>query len=213
MGGIRPLPLDNQPTGIFKREVLMPAWLGREGLAGDAQAGRRAYGGPDKALHQYPVTHYQRLAVSFPDAGELLIPGSIGENLSVPGWDETNVCTGDLFQLGDAVIQVCQPRNSCWKIDHRYGVVGMARLIADEGITGWHFFRVVEEGSVEPGCPFDLIERKLPEATLSQFLSQWFVHRPAPSALIALAATPGLAFPWVSKLHDRASRPKDLLDE
>ena len=55
LGGIRPLPPENQPTGIFKREVEGPVWLGREGLAGDAQADRRVHGGAEKALHQYPV--------------------------------------------------------------------------------------------------------------------------------------------------------------
>jgi MOSC domain-containing protein YiiM len=158
MGGIRPLPPENQPTGIFKRALEMPVWLGREGLAGDAQADRRVHGGPEKALHQYPVAHYARLAAAFPAAAPLLVPGSIGENLSVPGWDEGNVCVGDLFRLGDALIQVSRPRSPCWKIDRRYGVDGMMRLIADEGITGW-YFRVIEEGSVEPGCTFELVER------------------------------------------------------
>ena len=114
MGRIRPLPPENKPTGIFKTEVVMPAWVGIEGLSGDAQADRCVHGGPDKALHQYPVAHYARLAAAFPEAKELLIPGSIGENLSVPGWDETTICIGDTFRLGDAVIQVSQPL-CCWK--------------------------------------------------------------------------------------------------
>jgi MOSC domain-containing protein YiiM len=205
MGGIRPLPPDNKPTGIFKSEIVMPAWLGIEGLSGDAQADRRVHGGPDKALHQYAMAHYARLAAAFPDVKELLVPGSIGENLSVPSWDESNICIGDTFRLGDAIIQVSQPRAPCWKIDHRYGVEGMAKLIDDEGITGW-YFRVIEEGSVEPGCPFELIDRMSPDVTLKELLATWRDHRPEPGQLERLAATPGLTENWIRKLLDRSER-------
>ena len=156
-GGIRPLPPENQPTGMFKRERLEPVWLGIEGLAGDAQADRRVHGGPEKALHQYPVAHYARLAQAFPQAAALLVRGSIGENLSVDGWDEGNVCIGDVFRLGGARIQVSQPRSPCWKIDRRYGVSGMTQFIGEQGLTGW-YFRVLEEGEVAPGCVFELLD-------------------------------------------------------
>jgi MOSC domain-containing protein YiiM len=203
-GGIRPLPPENQPTGMFKRERIEPAWLGSEGFAGDAQADRRVHGGPEKALHQYPVAHYARLAQAFPQAAALLVPGSIGENLSVAGWDESTICIGDIFRLGDARIQVSQPRSPCWKIDRRYGVEGMARLIDAESITGW-YFRVLEEGEVAPGCGFELLERSAPAATVTQLRTLWRDHRPAPEALEAFAQTPGLAPGWQAKLNERAA--------
>lgn len=209
LGGIRPLPPENRPTGIFKHEVDMPVWLGREGLAGDAQADRRAHGGPEKALHQYPVSHYTRLALAFPEVAALLAPGSIGENLSVPGWDEGNVCIGDTFRLGDALVQVSQPRSPCWKIDSRYGVVGMAKLIADEGITGW-YFRVIEEGVVAAGCPFELVERLPGAAPVARLLDLMREHRPDIDTLAAVATVPGLAAAWVAKLKERVERLRNL---
>jgi MOSC domain-containing protein YiiM len=209
MGGIRPLPPENKPTGIFKSAVEQPVWLGREGLAGDAQADRRVHGGPEKALHQYPVSHYARLAQAFPEAAPLLVPGSIGENLSAPGWDETNVCIGDIFRLGDARVQVSQPRSPCWKIDGRYGVDGMAKLIADEGITGW-YFRVLEEGSVEPGCRFEVVERLPGAAPVARLLDLMREHRPDIDALAMVATVPGLAAGWVAKLKERVERLSNL---
>lgn len=209
MGGIRPLPPDNKPTGIFKQELEMPAWLGREGLVGDAQADRRVHGGPEKALHQYPVPNYARLAELFPEVRELLVPGSIGENLSVPGWDEGNVSIGDRFRLGDAVVEVAAPRSPCWKIDQRYGQEGMAAAIEAHGLTGW-YFRVLEEGEVGPGCGFERIERRAPEVTLARLLALWRAHRPAPEELEALAATPALAQRWRDKLCARAAKLRDL---
>lgn len=202
LGGIRPLPPENQPTGMFKREQPQPVWLGGEGLAGDAQADRRVHGGPEKALHQYPVGHYERLAAAFPDAAPLLVPGSIGENLSVPGWDEGNVCIGDVYRLGDARIQVAQPRSPCWKIDRRYGAPGMAQFIAELGLTGW-YYRVLEEGEVAAGCGFELLERPAPAVTLARLLALQRTQRPPPAELEALAATPGLAPNYAKKLRDR----------
>jgi MOSC domain-containing protein YiiM len=205
MGGIRPLPPENRPTGIFKQELDRPAWLGREGLAGDAQADRRVHGGPEKALHQYAVSNYARLAGLFPDARETLVPGSIGENLAVPGWDEGNVCIGDVFRLGDAAIQVSQPRSPCWKIDSRFASAGMARAIEDGGWTGW-YFRVLEGGEVAPGCRFDLLERGKGALSIQALLALWREHRPSPDALLAMATTPGLSANWADKLWMRASK-------
>ena len=208
-GGIRPLPPDNQPTGIFKYPIEMPVWVGREGLAGDAQADRRVHGGPEKALHQYPVAHYARLAAAFPDAASLLVPGALGENLSVPDWNESTLAIGDIFQLGDARIQVSQPRSPCWKIDHRFSSEGMAQFIAEQRVTGW-YFRVLEEGAVEPGADFARIERNPAPVSVADLLALWAEHRPDPGWLIDVARTPGLSAGWVKKLVDRAERLKQL---
>lgn len=208
-GGIRPLPPDNAPTGIFKQPVGMPVWLGREGLAGDAQADRRVHGGPEKALHQYPIAHYARLAAAFSDAAPLLVPGSLGENLSVPDWDETNIAIGDVFQLGDAKVQVSQPRSPCWKIDHRFAADGMAQFIAAQRLTGW-YFRVLEEGAVEPGSDFERIARNPRPLSVAALLALWDEHRPDPAALLEASRMPGLSSGWIKKLVDRAQRIKQL---
>lgn len=209
LGGIRPLPPDNQPTGIFKQEVLTPVWVGREGLAGDAQADRRVHGGPEKALHQFAIANYARLSTAFPDAANLLIPGSIGENISAPDRDETLIAIGDVFRLGDSTIQVSQPRSPCWKIDNRFGVEGMAQFIAEKRITGW-YFRVLEEGAVEPGSDFERIQRNDIPVSIADLLSLWSEHRPDPDRLIEVSRTPGLTASWVSKLEDRAARLRQM---
>lgn len=212
LGGIRPLPPDNQPSGIFKQEVLMPVWVGREGLAGDAQADRRVHGGPEKALHQYAIANYAQLATAFPDAVNLLLPGSIGENISASDWDETNIAIGDVFRLGDSTIQVSQPRSPCWKIDYRFGVEGMAQFIAEQRITGW-YFRVLEEGAVEPGANFERIMRSDNPVSIADLLSLWAEHRPDPDRLIEVSRTPGLTDSWVSKLEDRAARLRQMAED
>ena len=121
IGTIAPLPESGRPTGMFKHPVSAPLDLGHEGFAGDEQADRRVHGGPEKAVHLYPAIHYARLALAFPEIAGQLKPGCLGENISSPTLDEAQVRIGEVFGLGDARLQVCQPRNPCWKIDARFG--------------------------------------------------------------------------------------------
>lgn len=208
-GGISTLPGDGRSSAIFKTPITDSMWLGVEGLAGDRQADRRVHGGPEKALHQYAVDNYARLAAQFPAAAPLLKPGSIGENLSAPGWSETTVHIGDVFRCGDALIQVAQPRSPCWKIDARYGVEGMAQFIEATGLCGW-YFRVLQEGRVWPGCDFERTEVVADGVLLATFLARWREHRPAADELDALAAIPALTPAWAQKLRQRASRLRQL---
>lgn len=201
VGGIRPLPESGRPTGIYKQAVGQPIELGPEGFAGDEQADRRVHGGPEKAVHLYPAGHYARLAERFPEAAGRLIPGSLGENISTPDLDEHGVHLGDIWRLGSARLQVCQPRNPCWKIDERFACDGMAAFIAEQRLTGW-YWRVLTPGRVAPG---DGLEREVAAAapTLAAAMQLWQAHRPSVAALEALAATPGIAVHWKQKIEQR----------
>lgn len=202
IGGIAPLPESGRPTGMFKHPVCAPLSLGAEGFAGDQQADRRVHGGPEKAVHLYPAAHYARLVARFPEAAGELLPGSLGENISSPTLDETQVRVGDIFQLGDARLQLCQPRSPCWKIDDRFGVDGMAAFIAEQRLTGW-YFRVVQPGMVRPEASLELVEPAANALTLAAAMALWAAHRPPLDALRRLAATPGIASGWQRKIHDR----------
>ena len=201
-GTIRPLPESGRPTGMFKQPVGAPLFLGPEGFAGDQQADRRVHGGPEKAVHLYPAAHYARLAEKFPEAAGKLRPGSLGENISSTTLDETRVRVGDVFQLGAAQLQLCQPRSPCWKIDDRFGCDGMAAYIAEQRLTGW-YFRVLQPGAVMPETGLDLVESAADAPTLAAAMALWATHRPAPDALRQLAATPGIAAGWQRKIVDR----------
>ncbi len=202
IGSIAPLPGSGRPTGMFKQPVRAALQLGPEGFAGDQQADRRVHGGPEKAVHLYPAVHYARLAEKFPEAASQLQPGSLGENISSPTLDETRVRIGDIFRLGAARLQVCQPRSPCWKIDDRFGCDGMAAYIAEQHLTGW-YFRVVQPGMVTPEASLDLVETAADAPTLAAAMALWAAHRPAPAALRQLAATPGIAAGWQRKIVDR----------
>lgn len=201
-GQVQPMPGDGRPTAIFKTPVAGRMAIGREGLVGDAQADRRVHGGPDKALHHFPAETHARLAARFPDAAATLGPGALGENFSTLGADEVTVCIGDVFAVGTAKVQLCQPRQPCWKIEARHGVDGMTRAIADDGIAGW-YYRVIETGDVELGDAIELIDRAADAPTLAAFWALIHQHRPDLAALQRLRGTPGLAVNWQDKLDQR----------
>lgn len=202
IGGLTRLDDEGQSTGIYKNRIEGPIKLGNEGFIGDHQADRRVHGGPEKAVHHYAAENFEQLAERFPAAADQLIPGSIGENISTTGWTEHTVCIGDIFRLGDTTLQVSQPRSPCWKIDHRYGVEGMASFVAESGHTGW-YYRVLKTGTVTSGAHFELIERLPGAISLAAFWQCWLEHRPDPDALARLVEAPGLTPGWQKKLVDR----------
>lgn len=200
-GGVAPLA-GGRPSAIIKRALAGEVRLGALGLAGDAQADRRLHGGPDKALHQFPSEHYVRLAAAFPAIGELLAPGSIGENIASLGMTEDTVCLGDIYRFDAARIQVTQPRRPCGKIDRRYGVDGLARYIEQQGCCGW-YFRVLEEGTVRAGASLTLLERQPEAISLADFHATLREARPPLARLERLAAMEVLGGEWLKRLRSR----------
>lgn len=202
IGGIRPLPESGRPTGMYKQPATGRLEIGLEGFTADQQADRRVHGGPEKAIHLYPAAHYAKLAERFPEAASLLIPGSNGENISTPDLTEADVRIGDIYRLGSARLQVCQPRNPCWKIDERYSSEGMAAFIAEHRLTGW-YWRVIAPGYCIPGDELELDTPASNAPTLADAMLLWQNHRPALAELEQLAATPGIATQWQSKMEQR----------
>lgn len=204
IGGIRPLPESGRPTGIYKQLVRTALELGHEGFAGDQQADRRVHGGPDKAVHLYPAAHYATLANRFPEAAGQLVIGSLGENISTSQLDENDVRIGDIWRLGSARLQVCQPRNPCWKIDERFATDGMAAFIAEQRLTGW-YWRVLHPGRVAPGDTLDWEQSPPDTPTLAEAMLCWQTHRPPLADLERLAASPGIAENWKQKILARVN--------
>jgi MOSC domain-containing protein YiiM len=202
LGGAQPMPGDGRPTAIFKSPVSHPVDIGFEGLVGDAQADRRVHGGPEKAVHHFPVENYARLVAQFPEVASGFVPGGLGENISTAGVDETTICIGDIFALGSARVQLCQPRTPCWKIDARHSHEGITRFVADNGIAGW-YYRVLEPGTVTVGDEFALLERATAAVTVAEFWAIVRAHRPALAQLQRVAAIPGLSAAWQRKLSER----------
>ncbi|MGZ8406010.1 MAG: MOSC domain-containing protein, partial [Nitrospira sp.] len=100
-------------TGFFKHSTSESLWLSTVNLTGDGQADLANHGGPEKAVNVYPVEHYPYWLETLPLPD--LRPGAFGENFTTEGLLESDVCIGDVFEIGESLVQVSQPRQPCWK--------------------------------------------------------------------------------------------------
>ncbi|CAO4142427.1 MOSC domain-containing protein [Methylorubrum aminovorans] len=197
-GRVAPLVGGKATSAIAKTSVEGPVAVGPLGLSGDAQADRRFHGGPDKAVHHYALDHAAAWRAELPGLPDLLErPGAFGENISTYGLTEHDVCVGDLWRVGSALLQVSQARQPCFKLNLRFGVPDMARRVQASGRTGW-YYRVIEEGLVAAGEALDLVERPHPDWPLSRLLHHLYVDRLDAAALREIAGLAALAESWRS---------------
>lgn len=198
VGELQPLGARGAVSGIAKTPVDGPVQLARLGLAGDAHADLRVHGGPEKAVHHYPFDHYSAWRETLPpDADHKLLaaPGAFGENISTRGLTEADVCIGDRYRLGTALVEVSQARQPCWKLSERFRYPGMSRAVQQSMRTGW-YYRVLEDGEASSGDTLERVARPHPEWTLARTLHVLYVDRLNLEALTAMAALAPLAESW-----------------
>ncbi len=155
-------------TGIFKFPVEEGIYLEAEDVVNDNVMDRRYHGGTDKACYLYSADHYKYWQNLYP---ELDLPwGMFGENLSVEGLHEADVKIGNIYKIGDAVVQATQPRQPCFKLQYRFHDKEIVRKFVDSGFSGV-YVRVLENGHVKAGDSMSLIEEK--NAVSIQQVYQW----------------------------------------
>lgn len=159
-------PADNGWTTAFaKQAVSGPVRVGKNNVDGDGQASTKTHGGVEKAVCVYPWEHYDywQRCLTLPK----LVYGAFAENFTTQGLLETEVCIGDTFACGEAIVQVSQPRPPCWRLSRWWGVKDLAYRMEQTGRTGW-YLRVLQEGIVELGAHMELVERNFPEWTVAR---------------------------------------------
>ena len=143
-------------TGIYKQQALGPVRVHKLGLDGDGQADLTVHGGIHQAVYAYPAEHYGHWqdALSEPS----FPPGTFGENLTLSGLMETEVCIGDVHRIGETVLQVTSPRIPCFKLGHKLGRPDILKPFLQSGRCGF-YYRVLEEGALAAGDPVELVAR------------------------------------------------------
>jgi len=196
-------PMDRPwESGFFKQAVDGPRWLGRTNLAGDGQADLVNHGGPDKAVLCYAASHYPawRAELDRPD----LPHGAFGENFTIEGLTEETVHLGDTYRLGDAIVQVSQPRQPCWKLAWRWRLKELTALVERSGRTGW-YIRVLEEGEVRAGLGLTLLKRPYPEWTVKRATFVMRHRQQGRTVAGELAGCEALAASWRDRLAEAAA--------
>lgn len=140
-------------SAIRKQAVQEPIQLNKTGLMSDEHFYEH-HGGEDKALCLYPYDYYSYWSDILNHFSQTAL---FGENLTVEGLREDNTHIGDIFTYGEAVIQVSEPREPCFKLAAKYEVPDMVIRMRDTGYTGF-LLRVLKEGMVTPNDDLVLLE-------------------------------------------------------
>ena len=188
------------PTGMFKQNVEQVS-VNELGIIGDVQADKRFHGGPEKALHQYALSSYEKIIKRYPLLHKQAKPGAIGENLSATDMNEHNVCIGDIYNLGSAILQISSPRIPCWKIDAKFKQPDLNKFISLQRLNGW-YYRVLQAGDITINDEFRLQQR--PNTTISVDTMLKVIYAQADAATIEPAINAiGLDPEWRSRLQKK----------
>ena len=154
----REIPGPKRPvaTSIYKQPVTGRVMLRRLGLQGNGQADLRNHGGSFRAVYVYDAAHYKYWAREL--RRDDFAPGQFGENFTVTGMNEADIHIGDVFRIGEALVEVTQPRIPCFKLTLKMGIEGFQETFLKSGRCGF-YFRVLEEGMVGAGDGFTPVHR------------------------------------------------------
>ncbi|MEB5924292.1 6-hydroxyaminopurine reductase [Franconibacter pulveris 1160] len=191
----------SRPSAIGKVQVEGELSLTDRGLVGDQQAEKKIHGGPDRALCHYPREHYEQWAREFPEQAAWFVAPAFGENLSTVGLTEEHVFIGDIFQWGDALIQVTQPRSPCFKVNFHSGIGDLSGLMQEKTRCGW-LYRVIAEGKVAADAPLALVSRVSGVSVKEAAAIAW--HTPFDDEQYhRLLSAAGLSASWAKTMQKR----------
>lgn len=150
-------------SGIMKKTVAGKVFLDTLGFAGDGSADRVNHGGADKAVCVYCHDHYPYWEK---ELSRKLAPGAFGENLTIKGYAESEVCIGDIFRIGEATVQCTQPRQPCHKLNKVFGLPELAVHVQQSGYTGY-YLRVLKPGQVQSGDTIEFLQKGAEEFSIT----------------------------------------------
>jgi MOSC domain-containing protein YiiM len=188
---------DGEASAIAKLPVDGRRHIGYMGLQGDEQADLSVHGGRDKAIHHYSHDHYAWWRAELGPHLLLDRSGAFGENVTGDELSEEQVCIGDRWRMGSALVEVSQGRQPCWKLDHHFGKPGiMARMVTSRR-SGW-YYRVIEEGEVGAGDRLELLDRPFGDWSVARAFGLLVGgdHKRDRASLEQLGDVTTLAEPW-----------------
>ena len=135
-------------TGVFKDPVPGPRRVGRLNVDGDGQGDLAGHGGEQRAVFVYQIDSYRYWEREL--GRHDFVYGQFGENFTVEGLGDDEVCIGDRYQIGSAIFEVTQPRVTCYRVGIRMNDPRIPALLVSHHRPGF-YFRVLEEGEVQAG--------------------------------------------------------------
>jgi ferredoxin-NADP reductase/MOSC domain-containing protein YiiM len=186
-------------TGAWKQPVAGPVMARRLNLDGDGQGDLNGHGGEQRAVLVYQVGSYRHWQDHF--GRDDLTCGQFGENLTVDGLADDQVCIGDRYRIGGAEFEVTQPRVTCYRVGLRLGEPEMAALLVSHHRPGF-YMRVIGEGPVQAGDP--VIKTRTGQHALTVAQTDALLYLPGhdPAQLRRALGIPALSPGWQQSFRD-----------
>ena len=158
-------------TGIFKYPVKEAILLKADEVDKDLIADKRVHGGEFKACYLFSSKYYNYWKKLYPNLDWNW--GMFGENLTVEGLDESKIHVGDIYKVGNALVQITQPREPCFKLGIRFETQQILKQFIEHGHPGT-YVKIVKEGTVKTGDTFELEEKSKTNLTTQQLYQLYF---------------------------------------
>lgn len=193
-------------TAIWKEPVDGPRMVRHINIDGDDQADRLAHGGEHRAVFVYQIDSYRYWEREL--GRDDFTYGQFGENFTVEGLPDDEVCIGDHYRIGEALFEVTQPRVTCYRVGIRMNEPAMPTLLVSHHRPGF-YFRVLEEGSVQAGDQIDKIADGPERLTVAAVDGLLYLPNKSRALIERALRVPALSQGWQGsfrELLDKADR-------
>lgn len=186
-------------TGIWKAPIDGPAMVRRFNIDGDGQGDLAGHGGEQRAVMVYQTESYE-FWKSYLNRDDLQ-PGNFGENFTVTGLADDEVCIGDRYRIGEAEFEVTQPRVTCFRVGVRMNEPEMPNLLVSQHRPGF-YFRVITEGRVRAGDDIVRIRRGRHELSVADVDALLYLPNRNVEQLRKIVDVSALSPGWQQSFHD-----------
>lgn len=193
-------------TAIWKDSVAGPRTVRRINIDGDDQGDRLAHGGEHRAVFVYQIDSYRYWEREL--GRDDFAFGQFGENFTVQGLADDEVCIGDRFRIGEAEFEVTQPRVTCYRVGIRMGDARMPTLLVARHRPGF-YLRVLTEGPVEAGQEIVKIGDGPERLTVAQVDALLYLPNRSRDALRRAVTVPALSAGWRDSLQALLDQPRE----
>src|ERR1700722_15739610 len=193
-------------TGIWKAPVEGRRMVRRLNIDGDGQGDLAGHGGERRAVFVYQMDSYRYWQSHLGRYD--LICGQFGENFTVDGLSDTEVCIGDRYRIGGALFEVTQPRVTCYRLGIRMNEPEMAALVVKHGRPGF-YFRVLEEGEVKAGDEITRVACGPEHMSVSEIDALLYLPNHSRNQLERALRIPTLSAGWRHSLEALLTQERD----
>jgi ferredoxin-NADP reductase/MOSC domain-containing protein YiiM/ferredoxin len=180
-------------TGVFKDPVIGPRRVRRLNVDGDGQGDLAGHGGEQRAVFVYQVDSYRYWQREL--RRNDFVYGQFGENFTIEGLSDQEVCIGDRYRIGTAVFEITQPRVTCYRVGIRMNDVRIPALLVSHHRPGF-YFRVLEEGEVQAGDEILRLATGAEQMTVAEINALLYLPGHSPQQLLRALRIPALSPGW-----------------